>query len=98
MTVHITSLKYLQDQARLLRLHPDIASLSSGRIGTRFLELRGMGIDSEVIVAAMLTAPVLFSWDVTCAPLMSNADQVLYIRTVIDRSAAFSKAAPYLQT
>lgn len=54
-----------KDQARLLRLHPDIASLSSGRIGTRFLELRGMGIDSEVIVAALLTAPVLFSWDVT---------------------------------
>lgn len=60
-TLQLTSLAGLQDQSRLFREHPDIAALSPGRIGTRFLELRGMGIDNEVILMALLTAPVLFA-------------------------------------
>lgn len=64
--VPIDSLVAVQDQSRLFKQHPDIASLSPGRIGKRFLDLRGMGIDSEVVLTALLAAPVLFSWESTC--------------------------------
>lgn len=71
----------LQHQARLFREHPDIASLSPGRIGTRFLELRGMGIETAAILNALPTAPVLFSWELKCAPLTCIVSRITHLLT-----------------
>ena len=68
----IVCLADVQDQRRLFREHPDIASLSPGRIGQRFLELRAMGFEDDGILNALLSAPVLFSWDATCVHPPSN--------------------------